>query len=109
MSNPPHRIRNKSRTQFSSAGRAFWEAAGYDVVSHRRIDTPNIYEETETTAYDLARAADVPTADAVLISGTGLPTIGYGPDMKGSVYRSVNAAGGIATRDEQLVIDVVKP
>jgi maleate cis-trans isomerase len=60
----------------SAAGRAFWKAAGYDVVSHRRIDTPNIYEETEATAHDLARAADVPSADTILISGTGLPTVG---------------------------------
>src|SRR5690242_7899587 len=55
----------------SAAGLAFWQAAGYDVVSRRRIDTPNIYDETEATAYDLARAADTPTAEAILISGTG--------------------------------------
>jgi maleate cis-trans isomerase len=60
----------------SAAARAFWEAAGHEIVSHRRIDTPNIYEETEATAHDLACAADVPTADTILISGTGLPTIG---------------------------------
>ena len=36
----------------------------------------NIYEETEERAYTLGRAADAPNADAVLISGTGLPTAG---------------------------------
>jgi maleate cis-trans isomerase len=46
------------------------------VVAHRRLDTPNIYDETEETAYELARAADIPTADTVLISGTGLATAG---------------------------------
>jgi maleate isomerase len=60
----------------STAARTYWQAAGYDVVTHRRIDTPNIYDETEESAYALARAAATPTAEALLISGTGLPTIG---------------------------------
>lgn len=60
----------------SAAGRAFWQAAGYEIAAHRRIDTPNIYDETEATAYALARSADTPEADTILISGTGLPTIG---------------------------------
>ena len=60
----------------SAAGRAYWEAAGFEVVSHHRLDTPNIYEETEARAHALGRDADVPTADALLISGTGLPTAG---------------------------------
>jgi maleate cis-trans isomerase len=45
-------------------------------VAHRRLDTPNIYEETEEAAYALGRAADAKDADALLISGTGLPTAG---------------------------------
>jgi len=61
----------------SAAGRAYWEAAGFRVVAHRRLDgVANIYEETEARAYALGREADVPSADAVLISGTGLPTAG---------------------------------
>jgi maleate isomerase len=60
----------------STAGRTYWQAAGFEVVSHRRLDTPNIYDETEETAYKLARTADNPTADTILISGTGLPTAG---------------------------------
>jgi maleate isomerase len=61
----------------SGAGRAYWEAAGFLLVSHQRLpDVSNIYDETEERAYGLGRAADVPDADAVLISGTGLPTIG---------------------------------
>jgi maleate cis-trans isomerase len=61
----------------STAGRAYWEAAGFDVVAHRRLDdVVNIYEETEDRACELGRAADVPDAQAVLISGTGLPTAG---------------------------------
>jgi maleate isomerase len=61
----------------SAAGRKYWEAAGLDVVAHDRIEgVVNIYEETEERAYALGRSADVPRADAVLISGTGLPTAG---------------------------------
>lgn len=60
----------------SALGRAYWAAAGFELVSARRLeDVRNIYEETEERAYRLARAADVPAADAVLLSGTGLPTI----------------------------------
>jgi maleate cis-trans isomerase len=59
-----------------AAGRAYWSAAGLEVVAHRRLDAANIYEETEERAYELGRAADSPDADAVLISGTGLPTAG---------------------------------
>jgi maleate cis-trans isomerase len=61
----------------ASAGRAYWTAAGFDIVAHRGLDgVTNIYEETEERAYTLGRAADAPGADAVLISGTGLPTAG---------------------------------
>jgi maleate isomerase len=60
----------------STAARAYWQAAGFDVAAQRRLDTPNIYDETEETAYALGRAADATDADAVLISGTGLPTAG---------------------------------
>jgi maleate cis-trans isomerase len=59
-----------------AAGRAYWEAAGFEIVAHRRLDTPNIYDETEDRAHDLGRAADTATAEALLISGTGLPTAG---------------------------------
>ena len=61
----------------SAAGRAYWDAAGLDVVAHCRLDdVENIYDETEDRAYALGCEADVPEADAVLISGTGLPTVG---------------------------------
>lgn len=60
----------------STAARTYWQAVGFEVIAHRRLDTPNIYDETEETAYKLARAADAPEADTILISGTGLPTAG---------------------------------
>jgi maleate cis-trans isomerase len=61
----------------SAAGRAFWEASGFQVVGYHRLpDVANIYAETEERAYTLGRAADVVGAEAILISGTGLPTLG---------------------------------
>jgi maleate cis-trans isomerase len=61
----------------SAMGRAYWEAAGLSVVGYARLSgVTNIYDESEERAYRLAREADVPAADAVLLSGTGLPTIG---------------------------------
>jgi maleate cis-trans isomerase len=61
----------------SALGRAYWEAAGFEIVGYRRLaGVENIYDESEERAYRLAREADAPDADAVLLSGTGLPTIG---------------------------------
>lgn len=61
----------------AAQGRAYWEAAGFVVVNHRRLEgIGNIYDETEERAAALARAADTPAAEAVLLSGTGLPTVG---------------------------------
>ena len=61
----------------AAAGGAYWMAAGLEVVAHRRLDgVRNIYEETEARAHTLGRSTDVAGADAVLISGTGLPTAG---------------------------------
>jgi len=61
----------------SEQGRAYWQAAGFDIVGYRRLgDVGSIYDETEERAYELARQADAKDADAVLLSGTGLPTIG---------------------------------
>ena len=58
-------------------GAAYWKAAGLDVVAHRRLEgVTNIYDETEARAYALGRATDMRDAEALLISGTGLPTAG---------------------------------
>jgi maleate cis-trans isomerase len=61
----------------SAKARIFWEAAGFDIVSHQRLaGVQNIYHENEERAYQLARQANTPDAEAVLLSGTGLPTLG---------------------------------
>lgn len=61
----------------SRQGRAYWETAGFQIVGyHRLADVTDIYAESEERAAELARRADAPAAQAVLISGTGLPTVG---------------------------------
>lgn len=58
-------------------GARYWQAGGIEVVAHRRLEgVTNIYDETETRAYELGRSVDMRNADALLISGTGLPTAG---------------------------------
>jgi maleate cis-trans isomerase len=60
----------------SRHGRAYWEAAGFEIVGyHRLTGVVSIYDETEERAADLARRADTRDAQAVLLSGTGLPTV----------------------------------
>jgi len=50
----------------SEQGRAYWQAAGFDIVGYRRLgDVGSIYDETEARAYELARQADAKDADAV--------------------------------------------
>jgi maleate isomerase len=61
----------------SAMGKAYWEAAGFDIVSYQRlVGVQNIYAESEQRAYHLARQAYAPEADAIFLSGTGLPTVG---------------------------------
>jgi maleate cis-trans isomerase len=60
----------------SLQGKAHLEAHGLQVVSFGRLEqVHNIYEETAERAYALARRVDTPEAEAVFISGTGLPTL----------------------------------
>jgi len=56
-------------------GKALLEEYGFDVVSHGGLENvTNIYDETPERAYQLGRAVDTPDAQAILLSGTGMPT-----------------------------------
>src|SRR5947207_5362481 len=47
----------------SRQGRAYWEAAGFEIVGYRRLgDVGSIYDETEERAYELARRRATPAA-----------------------------------------------
>ena len=56
--------------------KAHLEAHGVSVVSFGSLDNvKNIYEETPERAYALARRVDAPDAEAVFLSGLGMPSI----------------------------------
>ena len=40
---------------------------------------------------------------------TGLPTIGYGPTLKPSVVKNIQNSGGLVTKDEAVLLEVIKP
>jgi RHS repeat-associated protein len=42
-------------------------------------------------------------------AATDLPVIGYGPQLRSSVVRGIEKAGGLVTRDREFLIDVVAP
>lgn len=62
--------------RISEQGRQHLTQHGFEVAGYGRMENVhNIYEETAERAYRLARRADTPEAQAVFISGTGLPTL----------------------------------
>ncbi len=57
-------------------GKAHLEAHGFEVVNFANLKgVANIYDETAERAYGLARSIDVETAEAVFLTGTGMPTL----------------------------------
>ena len=57
-------------------GKALLEEHGFVVVSHGGLqNVTNIFDETPERAYRLGRAVDMPAAEAVFLSGLGMPTI----------------------------------
>jgi maleate isomerase len=57
-------------------GKANLEAHGLEVVNFANLKgVTNIYNETAERAYSLARAVDREDAEAVFLSGTGMPTL----------------------------------
>ena len=71
-------------------GATYWNAAGLSVVAHQRLEgVTNIYDESEARAYDLGRRTDVTGADALLISGTGLPTAGIIQRLENEIGKPV--------------------
>jgi maleate cis-trans isomerase len=57
-------------------GKAQLEAHGFEVVDFANLQgVTNIYDETAERAYRLARMVDREDAEAVFLSGTGMPTL----------------------------------
>jgi maleate isomerase len=60
----------------TAQGMAHLEAHGFEVVFHDNLKgVINIYDTTPEQAYRLARSVDRPEAQAVFLSGTGMPTV----------------------------------
>ena len=60
----------------TAQGKAHLEAHGYALVCAENLKgVINIYDETAERAYRLARSVDRPEAEAVFLSGTGMPTL----------------------------------
>jgi maleate isomerase len=63
-------------SETTAQGKAHLEAHGYTVVCAENLKgVTNIYDETAERAYRLARRVDQPDAEAVFLSGTGMPTL----------------------------------
>jgi maleate isomerase len=74
-------------------GRAHLVAHGIDVVSVARLEgVRNIYEETNERAYAAGRQADRPEAEAVFLSGTGMPTLGMLQTLEDDLGKPVFSA-----------------
>jgi maleate cis-trans isomerase len=62
--------------QTTLQGKAHLEAHGLEVVNFANLQgVTNIYDETAERAYGLARLVDRAEAEAVFLSGTGMPTL----------------------------------
>ena len=60
----------------TAQGRAHLEAHGFAVARSDNLKgVTNIYDETAERAYRLARSVDTAEAEAVFLSGTGMPTL----------------------------------
>ena len=63
-------------TDATLRSKAHLEAHGLEVVSWGNLDdVKNIYDETPERAHALARRVDAPAAQAVFMSGVGMPTL----------------------------------
>jgi maleate cis-trans isomerase len=57
-------------------GKALLEQHGFTVPRYRVLENvTNIYDETPERAYRLGRAIDTPDAQAIYLSGVGMPTV----------------------------------
>jgi maleate isomerase len=62
--------------EWTLRGKSHLEAHGIEVASWGHLDdVSNIYDETPERAYALARRVDVAQAEALFLSGVGMPTI----------------------------------
>jgi maleate isomerase len=62
--------------EMTAQGRLHLEKCGVNVVNSGHLDNVrNIYEENSERAYAIARQVDHPDAEAIFLSGVGMPTL----------------------------------
>jgi maleate isomerase len=62
--------------EMTALGRLHLEKCGVNVVNSGHLDNVrNIYEENSERAYAIARQVDHPDAEAIFLSGVGMPTL----------------------------------
>ena len=76
--------------EVTAKGKAHLEAHGFAVVHHENLQGhANIYDSTAEQAYRLARAVDRPGAEAVVLSGTGMPTVSVLDMLEADLHKPV--------------------
>lgn len=85
-------------------GKAALEDYGFEVVGHRCLENvSNIYDETPERAYRLGRAVNTDAAQAVFLSGLGMPTISILETLERDLGKPViSAASAMMWRALQL-------
>jgi maleate cis-trans isomerase len=74
-------------------GRQHLERCGITVVNAHRLEhVRNIYDETNARAYTAGRDADRPEAQAVFLSGVGMPTIDMLQELEDDLGKPVLSA-----------------
>lgn len=91
-------------------GKRHLESYGIDVVSHGILPgVTNIYDETAERAYGLARMMDHPDADAVFLSGVGMPTIKVLNMLESDLNKPVISSASAMMWNALRIIGVAEP
>jgi maleate isomerase len=94
----------------TAKGKTALEAHGIEVVSVGRLENVNnIYDETAERAHGLARRVDVPQAQAVFLSGVGMPTIATLERMERDLGKPVVSAAAAMMWNALRVAGVTEP
>src|SRR2546428_120538 len=94
----------------TAKGKSALEAHGIEVVSVGRLqNVKNIYEETAERAHGLARRIDVPQAQAVFLSGVGMPTLASLARMERDLGKPVVSAAAAMMWNALVVAGVSAP
>src|SRR2546426_1645110 len=94
----------------TAKGKSALEARGIEVVSVGRLENvKNIYEETAERAHGLALRIDVPQAQAVFLSGVGMPTLATLEKMERDLGKPVVSAAAAMMWNALRVAGVTEP